>query len=98
MKYFFVLFALMMTFSGCNTVPAHNIREEINKANYCENDNDCAPVGGTCPFACADTYVNKNEANRIQEMIDNLEGQCVHDCPNCNDVKCEQNRCIAICE
>ena len=88
----------MVLLSGCTIENAQNIREQINTANYCETAADCAPVGGSCPFACSDTFVNKNEQARIQSMIDTLDGECVHDCPNCNDVQCEKNRCVAVCE
>lgn len=74
-----------------------NIKSEIEKANYCNIDSDCVDVGGECPFGCW-VYVNKNEVNRISELISSFDSKCVYGCLFCPISICENSKCKAVCE
>lgn len=79
------------------TLKEKNIKNEIIKANYCEEDSDCVNVGSKCPFGCW-IYVNKNEVEKISNLIDKYNSNCVYGCLLCDNVKCEDKKCVAICE
>ena len=73
------------------------IKSEITKANYCEVDSDCVDAGGKCPFGCY-VYVNKNEVNRISQLIQSFNSMCFQGCLACPTVICENNKCKTVCE
>ncbi len=73
------------------------IKNEIEKANYCEVKKDCVNVNGKCPFGCY-VYVNKNEAARIKSLIASFDSNCMHDCIHCPDVECKNNKCKPVCQ
>jgi hypothetical protein len=74
-----------------------NIRTSIEKANYCEIDSDCIDAGGKCPFGCF-VYVNKNEVEKISNLIQSYDSKCIYGCVLESNVKCENNKCIEIFE
>ncbi len=73
------------------------ISSEIEEANYCDIDSDCAYAGSKCPFGCY-IYVNVDEVDRIKALVDSFESRCVYGCLRCDDVVCVNNRCKEVCE
>jgi hypothetical protein len=73
------------------------INNEIEKANYCDVKEDCVSTGSKCPFGCY-IYVNKNEVNRIKNLISSFKSNCVYNCMYCPDVECKNNKCEPICK
>jgi len=75
------------------------IKHEIKQANYCQVDSDCKDAGRKCPFGCS-TYVNKNEAARINRLINSFHSNCIYGCLLCANwnIKCENNKCQSACE
>lgn len=92
-----VLFGLVMLllFSGCDSKSF--IQEEIEKANHCSDESDCALAGGKCPFGCY-VYVNEGEVDRIKDLIEGYESKCVYGCVYCPGVECVEGRCVEVCE
>ena len=74
-----------------------NIKLAIEKANYCESDSDCIDAGGKCPFGCY-IYVNKNEVEKISQLIKSYESECVYGCVSCPTAICEGKKCKEVCE
>ncbi|OGJ52189.1 hypothetical protein A2335_03215 [Candidatus Peregrinibacteria bacterium RIFOXYB2_FULL_32_7] len=74
---------------------AFDIRTEIEKANYCEVKEDCARVTQKCPFGCNE-YVNKDEKERIDELVNNFESDCVYRCAFYEELECKDNKCVAV--
>ena len=74
-----------------------SIKSEINKANYCQIESDCVDAGGKCPFGCYN-YVNKNEVQRISNLINSYDSKCVYGCIECQKAICENNKCKLSCE
>ena len=73
------------------------IKSEIEKANYCEAKEDCADTKtNKCQFGC-NVYVNKNEVDRIRNLINSYDSKCEYECAYCRDVECENNKCKPIC-
>jgi len=69
-----------------------NIKSQIKKANYCEINSDCIDAGGKCPFGCY-VYVNKNEVDKISNLIQSFNSKCVYGCISNSTVICEDNVC-----
>ncbi|UCG95529.1 MAG: hypothetical protein JSV92_00560 [archaeon] len=87
----------------------YQLQNEVEEANYCEIDSDCENIeDNLCDFKPECIVVNKNEAERIKNMVelygfecDSLYGHC-----GCEDMivdgkvivtsvtKCEKNRCV----
>lgn len=74
-----------------------NINIAIEKANYCVVDSDCIDAGGKCPFGCY-VFVNKNEVNKISELIQSYDSKCVYNCVSKSKVVCENNKCKELLE
>ena len=83
--------------SSAEAQKVSNIRQEIEKAKYCDEDSDCVDAGGKCPFGCY-AYVNKNEVSRIGQLIDSFNSKCVYGCISCPTAVCENKKCMAECE
>lgn len=93
-----VLFVLIMSlFFAFPKLNEKYIKLKIEKANYCSVDSDCIDAGGKCPFDCY-VYVNKNEANKITELIESFDSKCIYNCISCQTAICENNKCKAVCE
>ncbi|MBS3149148.1 hypothetical protein J4455_00435 [Candidatus Woesearchaeota archaeon] len=71
------------------------IKAEIIKANYCSTKEDCTVIGSICPFRCH-TAVNKNEASKIKELLNNYQATCQYSCVQLKDVECLKNECVAV--
>jgi len=67
------------------------IKNEIYKASYCKVDSDCQALEPKCPFGCA-IYVNKENADRISELLKSYDSNCVYSCIETRP-SCENNRC-----
>jgi hypothetical protein len=69
------------------------IKAEIEKANYCETVTDCQQVAvSKCPFGCY-VHVNKNEASRIEELLNGYQSTCEYGCIEMRGVDCVDNVC-----
>ncbi len=68
------------------------IERAIEQANHCETKEDCTYVGSVCPFGCT-IYVHRDEAERIQPMIENFQSDCVYDCARTYGVECVEEQC-----
>ena len=94
----FILLALTISiFFTFPKIQELKIKSEIKRANYCDIDSDCADAGGKCPFGCW-VYVNRNEANRISELINSFDSRCVYGCVLCPMAVCKDNKCKEVCE
>lgn len=69
------------------------VQREIADANYCEAKSDCVDAGGKCPFGCY-VFVNKNEAERIGNLIENYESTCTYSCIALESFDCVDNKCV----
>lgn len=96
-----VLVALISAFLIRDKIKAAYIVKEIKKANYCQIDSDCidafAGTGGQCPFGCH-AIVNKNEAERIGNLVDSFDSTCVYGCIQCPTTKCNNGLCAVVCD
>ncbi len=73
------------------------IKTEIEKSNYCDVDSDCVDAGGKCPFGCW-VYVNKNEVDKISQLIKSFDTTCVYDCVYCPTAICTNHKCNEVCK
>lgn len=99
--YFIILLALLFLVVGgiylaWPKIQENKIKAEIEKANYCSIDSDCVDIGGKCPFGCY-IYVNRNEAERISQLVESFESKCVYGCVSCSQLTCAEGRCRAFC-
>ncbi|MDD3263338.1 MAG: hypothetical protein PHT94_00415 [Candidatus Nanoarchaeia archaeon] len=95
---FVIIIIFVISFlSAIPKIKEEIIKNEIKKANYCEEDLDCIDAGSKCPFGCFN-YVNKNEVERISNLIESYNSNCVYGCLLCENVKCEDKKCIPICD
>ncbi len=84
---------LVLFSSGCKS-REETIKNEIEKANYCETNAECVYAGSKCPFGCF-VYVNENEAERISKLVTDFKSSCVSDCPEeVYNIVCENNKCV----
>lgn len=101
MRTFFLLTVgtLAILLSGCKPAPQTEaaIKEELAEANYCETESDCTLIGSKCPFDCY-IYVNKNEADRMKQIVDDFPSDCTYSCIQSFGVACNQGTCEAITE
>lgn len=72
------------------------IKERILKANYCNEDSECAVVNFGCPFDCW-SLVNQEEVEYLKRRVERLERyefQCEQKCsPFSGTVRCIDNLC-----
>ena len=73
-----------------------SIKKEIDTANYCNTEEDCALAGSICPFGCK-IYVNNAEKDRIRELMISFEPICKYECPVCEGLECKNNKCKIQC-
>lgn len=71
----------------------NKIKQEIADAGYCSQKSDCEIVPSQCPFDCY-APVNKKEARRIKEIIDNFKSNCVYGCVEIQGVDCVNQKCV----
>ncbi len=92
-----ILVILIISLLAFPRINESRIKAEIERANYCEVDSDCVDAGGKCPFGCY-AYVNRNEAERISQLIQSFDSKCVYGCLMCPTAVCENNKCREVCE
>jgi hypothetical protein len=94
----FIMIVLVVSiFWAFPKIKESNIKSAIEKANYCEIDSDCVDAGGKCPFGCY-AYVNKNEVEKISQLIQSYDSKCVYGCVSCPTSICENKKCEEVCE
>lgn len=69
------------------------IEREIKEAAYCETDTDCEVIYAPCPFGCH-APVNKNEAERLENLMQSYESDCVYGCIQAPPVQCIEQKCV----
>jgi hypothetical protein len=73
------------------------IQGEIDKANYCDVNEDCISLGAKCPFGC-EIYVNEKEVAKIEEILRSYPDDCIYDCYLCQGIiECVNNKCVRNC-
>lgn len=88
-----LIIAVFFIFNFDRKVTEKYIGSEIEKANYCETDSDCGLVTNSkCPFGCY-IYVNEDEVNRIENLLEGYESQCIYGCVQNKGVECVDNKC-----
>lgn len=94
---FILLLVAIGLFLAFPKLKESSIKSTIEKANYCEVDSDCVDAGGKCPFGCF-VYVNKNEVEKISNLIQSYESKCVYGCVSESTVTCEDSKCKEVLE
>jgi len=99
MKHKQALLTVLITFllTGCFFSQENTIKKEIENASYCQQKSDCEVIQSQCPFGCY-LAVNKNESQRIKNLIDNFDSDCTYGCTELNDYDCVENKCRLIIE
>ena len=90
-----LLILLVVVLAFFNPRSEGNIKKEIELANYCNAKSDCVDVGGKCPFGCY-VFVNKNESQRIETLINSYESTCVYSCIALQGFDCVESKCQPI--
>jgi len=81
--------------TGPDPIPEYTeqyITGQINEANYCDTNNDCALAIRKCPFGCY-ILVNKSELDRINGLIDGHLQRCVLTCAKLDEFTCFEGKC-----
>jgi hypothetical protein len=91
------LTAVLVSAASLLTVPAcspseEDIKEEIQAARACVITEECIDVGSTCPFGCS-IVVNKQDADRIRDLVEGYSSNCQYDCVATQGVTCKAGRC-----
>ena len=85
------------------TLTEQQIKAEIEDANYCNVNEDCAPVSFACPFDC-NIFVNQKESTKINALLHSfvpteqnskmcsMIGACIEPVR----VECKNNKCEAV--
>lgn len=68
----------------------------LNEANYCEVKEDCINLGSKCPFGCY-IYVNSEEEEKMNNLLNSFESKCIYGCEQCLDVECVSGECQPVC-
>ena len=93
---FSILISIILFLVYINKPPSEDyIRNEIEKANYCSSKDDCVLAGSKCPFGCH-IFVNKNEKDKISDLIEGYQGTCLYACVELKDYNCIDKKCAAI--
>lgn len=68
------------------------IEARLDEWNTCEVAEDCADIGGECPFGC---YILVNEAHveQAERLLDRHAETCMYDCMAPGPVECVDGRC-----
>ena len=94
---FVILLIVVSIFLVLPQIREAKIKAAIKKANYCQIDSDCVDAGGKCPFGCY-AYVNKNEVEKISNLIQSFDSKCVYGCVSCPTPICLDGKCKEVCE
>lgn len=95
MKNILILIPLLIILAGCVADQENNIKEAIEKARYCSVKEDCILVESKCPFGCY-IFVNKNEAKKINDLVQSYESSCIYSCIQLEDFDCIAGKCSEI--
>lgn len=111
-----LLFAAIVFLTGCshsvsepiedplmNDAAAQALKTEIDAANYCEKDSDCAFLWGECPFGCH-IIVNAAETERVQNLMTAYQEEkrknggaiCAYSCTPQPEFGCVSGKCQAL--
>ena len=91
-----VVWAAFFSNTASSTAQERKIKTEIAKANYCETASDCIMVAQSqCPFGCY-VHVNKKQAARIKNSLENYKSNCIYQCIPFVGVECVNNTCQLI--
>jgi len=92
---FLIISGVAILFSKTVFSDENKIKKEIEKAGYCGQKSDCEIIDSQCPFGCF-VAVNKNESERIKNLIDNYQSNCVYSCLEVDGYDCVKNKCTII--
>lgn len=102
-KYIWLLVGIILTGLGVWAIvfnlqipPKAYINWKLEKANYCEVDEDCVDLGSKCPFGCY-IYVNNAEEKEMKNLLNSFESKCVYGCAECLEVDCVSGKCQSAC-
>lgn len=98
-KYIWLLAGLVLIglgFLAYNFIPEAYVDWRLERANYCEVEEDCVNLGSKCPFGCY-IYVNENEEKEMKNLLDSFDSKCVYGCGECLDVDCISGKCQPVC-
>lgn len=87
-----LLLLLFAVIAFLNPRSEGQIKREIEQARYCDTKNDCTPVNSQCPFGCY-VIVNKNEAQRIEQLISSFRSTCTYSCIELKGFDCINKKC-----
>ncbi len=90
-----ILVFIILIFSLYPKFNELNIKQQIEKANYCDANSDCINLGQKCPFGCC-IYVNVNEVDKLSNLLLAYNSKCVYGCLSCEKVICENKKCKEI--
>jgi|TARA_B100002003_G_C14015857_1_gene490048 eight-cysteine-cluster-containing protein len=99
-----VLLVICLFFISCSNVDnlEGKIRDEIEKANYCNEGADCKIESFGCPFDCYNLVNNDADIAGIDKLVEKYyqvqpkERECVYECmKNPEVIICENNKCVA---
>jgi hypothetical protein len=91
-----ILVGVVLTAPGCGP-SEEDIKKEIEAARPCASADECVDIGGYCPFGCSIT-VNKKEADRVRDLVEGYESNCVYSCIASKGISCEAGRCTTLVE
>ncbi|MFH1890049.1 MAG: hypothetical protein ABIJ91_00540 [Candidatus Kuenenbacteria bacterium] len=91
--FLFGLFVLLIiVFTSFLPAKKSYISHQISGSGYCEENSDCVIIRNKCPFSCA-VVVNKNNANRITDLINSFPSTCELNCFGREKAACLENKC-----
>ena len=87
--------SIAIVFAGYFTKPPTllSAKSAIEKANYCQQDNDCMVVAGKCPLACH-ILINRNEKESIRMLLDTYISDCTYSCTVPREYSCIDHQCV----
>jgi len=89
---FGLLVLMIIVFTSFLPAKQSYISHQIAWAGYCEKNSDCVIISNKCPFSCA-VVVNKNNENRIINLINSFPSTCELNCSGNKKAACLENKC-----
>jgi hypothetical protein len=87
-----LFFLCVLVLTACTAAGEKDVRREIEVANRCVSDTDCTVVQSTCPFDCY-ALVHKDEAERIDALIQAFPSTCTYSCVPQPTFRCIEGLC-----
>jgi hypothetical protein len=78
--------------TACGITPEQRLRAALEKANTCNQPEECVLIGSKCPFGC-EIYVHRDRAEELRARVAQFESTCVYGCATPAGVECRNNRC-----